>query len=158
AEAMSDKEGALTQLGSGHHSADFFGAELRSVVRSPPTIAHAGQINRRDAKVAGEVRRNIAPPEAMRTPTMNDQKTALAGSPEPRVNGAILRSAAPPACSITPPCYSGAVGPGAIYPSLLRRDREGSNPALSGEEAGFPMTAAGISAAFAFSREYRWID
>jgi len=47
-------------------------------VRSPPTIAHAGQINRRDAKVAGEVRRNIAPPVAMRTAAMDEEKAALA--------------------------------------------------------------------------------
>src|SRR5215813_11112274 len=75
---MSDNEGALAQLGSGHHGTDFFGAKLRSVVRSPTAIAHAGQINRRDAKVAGEVRRNIAPPMAMRTAAMNEQKPAPA--------------------------------------------------------------------------------
>src|SRR5262244_4159267 len=75
---MSDNEGALAQLGSGHHSTDFFGAKLRIVVRSPTTITHAGQINRRDAKVPGEVRRNIAPPVAMRTAAMNEQKAALA--------------------------------------------------------------------------------
>src|SRR5262249_9296457 len=75
---MSDNEGALAQLGSGHHGTDFCGAKLRIVARSPTTIAHAGQIDRRDAKVAGEVRRNIAPPVAMRTAAMNEQKAALA--------------------------------------------------------------------------------
>src|SRR6516162_10314934 len=75
---MSDNEGALAQLGSGHHGTDFFGAKLRVVVRSPPTIAHAGQINRRDAKVAGEVRRNMPPPVAMRTAAMYEEKAALA--------------------------------------------------------------------------------
>jgi hypothetical protein len=69
---MSDNEGALAQLGSGHHGADFFRAKFRIVVRSPTTISHAGQVNRRDAKVAGEVRRNIAPPVAMRTAAMNE--------------------------------------------------------------------------------------
>src|SRR5262249_37217058 len=78
AEAMSDNEGALAQLRSGHHGANFFGAKLRSVVRSPTTIAHTGQINCRDAKVAGEVRRNIAPPVAMRAAAMNEEKAALA--------------------------------------------------------------------------------
>src|SRR5215472_1558232 len=78
AEAMSDNEGALAQLGSGHHGTDFFGAKLRIVARSPTTIAHAGQSDRRDAKVAGEVRRNIAPPVAMRTAAMNEEKAALA--------------------------------------------------------------------------------
>ena len=78
AKAMSDNEGALAQLGSGHHGTDFFGAKLGGVVRSPPTIAHAGQINRRDAKVAGEVRRNIAPPVAMRTAAMDEEKAAFA--------------------------------------------------------------------------------
>src|SRR5262245_6903166 len=77
---MSDNEGALAQLGSGHHGTDFFGAKLRSVVCSPTTIAHAGQINRRNAKVAGEVRRNMAPPVAMSTAAMNEQKAALARS------------------------------------------------------------------------------
>src|SRR6516162_2797810 len=75
---MSDNEGALAQLGSGHHGTDFFGAKLGGVVRSPPTIAHAGQINRRDAKVAGEVRRNVAPPIAMCTAAMNEKKAAAA--------------------------------------------------------------------------------
>src|SRR5262249_13135380 len=75
---MSDNEGPLAQLRSGHHGANFFGAKLRSVVRSPTTIAHTGQINCRDAKVAGEVRRNIAPPVAMRAAAMNEEKAALA--------------------------------------------------------------------------------
>src|SRR5690349_5097106 len=75
---MSDNEGALAELGGGHHGTDFFGAKLRIVVRSPATIAHAGQIDRRDAKVAREVRRNIAPPVAMRTAAMNKEKTTLA--------------------------------------------------------------------------------
>jgi hypothetical protein len=75
---VADDEGTLPQLRSGHHGADFFGAKLRIVVRSPTTIAHAGQINRRNAKVAGEVRRNIAPPVAMRTAAMNEKKAALA--------------------------------------------------------------------------------
>src|SRR5262249_42182178 len=44
--------------------------------------------------------------------------------PEPRVNSASLRSAAPAARSSTPPCSSGAVGPGTIYIRLrLGRDR-----------------------------------
>jgi hypothetical protein len=71
-------EGALAQLGSGNHGADFLGAKLRVVVRSPGAVAHAGQINRRDAKVAGEVRRNVAPPVAMCTAAMNEKKPALA--------------------------------------------------------------------------------
>src|ERR1700757_4690095 len=75
---MADDERAFTQLGSGDHGADFFGAKLRGVVRSPGAVAHAGQINCRDAKVAGEVRRNIAPPVAMRTAAMNEEKAALA--------------------------------------------------------------------------------
>src|ERR1700746_1224543 len=75
---MADDERAFTQLGSGNHGADFLGAKLRGVVRSPGAVAHAGQINRRDAKVAGEVRRNVAPPVAMRTAAMNEQKAALA--------------------------------------------------------------------------------
>src|SRR6266566_4334256 len=75
---MADDEGALAQLGSGNHGADFLGAKLRVVVRSPAAVAHPGQINRRDAKVAGEVRRNVAPPVAMRTAAMNEQKAALA--------------------------------------------------------------------------------
>src|SRR5215472_17693747 len=75
---MADNEGALAQLGGGNYGADFFGAKLRIVVRSPGAVAHAGQINRRDAKVAGEVRRNIAPPVTVRTAAMNEQKAALA--------------------------------------------------------------------------------
>src|SRR5215471_11585431 len=75
---MSDNEGVLAKLGSSHHGADFFGAQLRSVVRSPTTITHAGQINRRDAKVPSEVRRNIAPPVTVCTAAMNEQKAALA--------------------------------------------------------------------------------
>src|SRR5882672_11016776 len=75
---MADDEGALAQLGSGNHGADFLGAKLRVVVRSPGAVAHAGQINRRDAKVAGEVRRNVAPPVAMCTAAMNEQKAARA--------------------------------------------------------------------------------
>jgi hypothetical protein len=35
---MADDEGALAQLGSGNHGADFFGAKLRVVVRSPGII------------------------------------------------------------------------------------------------------------------------
>jgi hypothetical protein len=65
AKAVADDEGTFPQLRSRNYGADFFGAELRIVVRSLPTIAHAGQINRRNAKVAGEVRRYIAPPVAM---------------------------------------------------------------------------------------------
>jgi len=68
----------LAQMGSGNHGADFFGAKLRGVGYSPATIAHAGQINRRDAKVAGEVRRNVAPPVAMCTAAMNEKKAAIA--------------------------------------------------------------------------------
>src|ERR1700680_2062381 len=64
AEAMADDEGALTQLSSGNYGADFLGAKLRGVVRTPVAVAHSGQINRRDAKVAGEVRRNVTPPVA----------------------------------------------------------------------------------------------
>ena len=75
---MADDEGALAQLGSGNHGADFFGAKLRVVVRAPGAVAHAGQINRRDAKVAGEVRRNVAPPIAMCTAAMNEKKAAAA--------------------------------------------------------------------------------
>src|SRR6516225_5444063 len=73
---MADDEGALAQSSGGNHRADFFGPKLRVVVRSPGAVAHAGQINRRDAKVAGEVRRNIALPVAMRTAAMNEQKAA----------------------------------------------------------------------------------
>src|SRR4029077_9894040 len=78
AEAMADDEGALAQLGSGNHGTDFFGAKLRVVVRSPATVAHPRQINRRDAKVAGEIWRNVTPPMAMCTAAMNEQKAALA--------------------------------------------------------------------------------
>src|SRR4029077_15942971 len=78
AEAMADDEGALAQLGSGNHGADFFGAKLRVVVRSPAAVAHPGQINRRYSEVASEVRRNVAPPVAMRAAAMNEQKAALA--------------------------------------------------------------------------------
>ena len=80
AEAMADDEGALAQLGSGNHGADFLGAKLRVVVRSPGAVAHAGQINRRDAKIAGEVRRNVAPPVAMRTAAVNEKKATFARS------------------------------------------------------------------------------
>jgi hypothetical protein len=38
----------------------------------------------------------------------------------------------PPTCSSTPPCYPGAVGPGAISPSLLRRDRGFESSSLQG--------------------------
>jgi hypothetical protein len=79
---MADDEGALAQLGSGNHGADFFGAKLRVVVRSPGTVSHAGQINRRDAKAADEVRRNVAPPVAMCTAAMNKKKAALAIVPQ----------------------------------------------------------------------------
>jgi hypothetical protein len=72
---MADDEGALTQLSSGNYGADFLGAKLRGVVRTPAAVAHPGQINRRDAKVAGEVRRNVTPPVAM-----NEKKSALARS------------------------------------------------------------------------------
>src|SRR5271155_3038717 len=75
---MADDKGARTQVGSGNHGADFLGAKLRVVVRSPATVAHAGQINRRDAKVAGEVRRNVAPPVAMRTAAMNKEEATFA--------------------------------------------------------------------------------
>src|SRR5262249_20106258 len=75
---MADDEGALAQLGSGNHGADFFGAKLGVVVRSPGAVAHAGQIDRRDAKVAREVRRNVAPPIAMCTAAMNEKKAAAA--------------------------------------------------------------------------------
>src|SRR3984893_15302772 len=75
---MADDEGALAQLGSGNNGPDFLGAQLRIVVRSPAAVAHPGQINRRHAKIAGEVRRNVAPPMAMRTAAMNAQKTARA--------------------------------------------------------------------------------
>src|SRR5262249_25449702 len=78
AEAMADDEGALAQLGGGNYGADFLGAKLRVVVRSPGAVAHAGQINRRDAEVASEVRRNVAPPIAMCTAAMNEQKAAAA--------------------------------------------------------------------------------
>jgi hypothetical protein len=77
---MADDEGALTQLSSGNYGADFLGAKLRSVVRTPAAVAHPGQINRRDAKVAGEVRRNVTPPVAMCTAAMNEKKPALARS------------------------------------------------------------------------------
>src|SRR5260370_38034357 len=77
---MANDEGALAQLGSGNHGADFFGAKRRVVGRSPAAVAHAGQINRRDAKVAGEVRRNVTPPAAMCTAAMNEKKAALARS------------------------------------------------------------------------------
>src|ERR1700740_2251038 len=80
AEAMADDEGALAQLGSGNHGADFLGAKLRVVVRSPGAVAHAGQIKRRDAKIAVEVRRNVTPPVTMRTAAMNEKKAALARS------------------------------------------------------------------------------
>src|SRR3984893_7638390 len=73
---MADDEGALAQLGSGNNGPDFLGAQLRVVARSPAAVAHPGQINRRDAKVAGEIRRNIAPPVAMRTAAVNEQKAA----------------------------------------------------------------------------------
>src|SRR5205807_3810027 len=75
---MADDEGALAQLGSGNHGADFLGAKLRGVVRTPAAVAHPGQINCRHAKVAGEVRRNVTPPVAMRTAAMNEKKAALA--------------------------------------------------------------------------------
>ena len=75
---MADDEGALAQLGIGNHGADFLGAELRGVMRSPAAVAHPGQVNRRDAKVPGEIRRDVAPPVAMRTAAMNEQKAALA--------------------------------------------------------------------------------
>ena len=78
AKAMADDKGTLPQLRSGNHGADFFGAKLPIVVRSPTTIAHAGQIYRRNAKVAGEVRRNIAPPVTVRAAAMNEKKAALA--------------------------------------------------------------------------------
>ena len=77
---MADDEGALTQLSSGNYGADFLGAKLRGVVRTPAAVAHPGQINRRDAKVAGEVRRNVTPPVAMCTAAMNEKKPALARS------------------------------------------------------------------------------
>src|SRR6516162_5294829 len=77
---MADDEGALTQFGGGNHGADFFGAKLRVVVRSPGAVTHAGQVDRRDAKVPGEVWRNVAPPIAMRTAAMNEKKAA-AGRP-----------------------------------------------------------------------------
>ena len=67
-------------MSSGNYRADFLGAKLRGVVRTPAAVAHPGQINRRDAKVAGEVRRNVAPPVAMRTAAMNEKKPALARS------------------------------------------------------------------------------
>src|SRR5271155_6076989 len=73
---MADDKGARTQVGSGNHGADFLGAKLRVVVRSPTTVAHAGQINRRDAKITSEVRRNVTPPVAMRTAAMNEQEAA----------------------------------------------------------------------------------
>src|SRR5882724_2006958 len=73
---MTDDEGALAQSGSGNHRADFLGAKLRVVVRPPVAVAHAGQINRRDAKVVGEVRRNVAPPVAMCAAPVNEQKAA----------------------------------------------------------------------------------
>src|SRR5258708_2198490 len=77
AEAMAYDEGALAQLGSGNHGADFLDAKLGVVVRSPVAVAHPGQINHRDAKVADEVRRNVAPPVAMRTAAMNEEKATL---------------------------------------------------------------------------------
>ena len=78
AEAMANDKGALAQLSSRNHGADFFGANLRGIVRSPGAVTHPGQINRRDAKVAGEVWRNVTPPVAMRTAAMNEKKAALA--------------------------------------------------------------------------------
>jgi len=45
-------------------------------VRTPAAVAHPGQINRRDAKVAGEVRRNVTPPVAMRAAAMNEHMQA----------------------------------------------------------------------------------
>jgi len=80
AEAVADDKRTLAQLRSGNNGSDFFGAKLRVVVRSPATVAHAGQINRRDAKVTSEVRRNIAPPVAMRTAAMNEKKATLVRS------------------------------------------------------------------------------
>src|ERR1700738_4276649 len=78
---MADDEGALAQLGGGNNGPDSLGAQLRVVVRSPAAVAHPGQINRRDAKIAGEIRRNIAPPMAMRTAAVNEQKAARARPP-----------------------------------------------------------------------------
>src|ERR1700730_6811183 len=75
---MADDERPLTQLSSGNYGADFLGAKLRGIVRTPAAVAHPGQINRRDAKVASEVRRNVTPPVAMCTAAMNEKKPALA--------------------------------------------------------------------------------
>jgi len=36
---MADDEGALTQLSSGNYGADFLGAKLRGVVRTPAAVA-----------------------------------------------------------------------------------------------------------------------
>src|SRR6202008_934707 len=46
------------------------------VMRSPSTVAHAGQVNRRNAKITSEVRRNVTPPVAMCTAAMNEHKAA----------------------------------------------------------------------------------
>ena len=107
---MADDEGALAQLGSGNHGTDFLGPKLRVVVRSPAAVAHPRQINRRYAEVAGEVRRDVAPPVAMRTAAVNEQKAALA---RPR------RLACPIASngSGSPPPSRTATGQGGKWPT-----------------------------------------
>src|SRR5260370_40587955 len=101
---MADDEGALAQLSSRNHGADFFGANLRGVVRSPGAVTHPGQINRRDAKIAGDVRCNVTPPVAMRTAAMNEKKPLLARP-----------------CRL--PCPKQAIDPAARYRDELRLSR-----------------------------------
>src|SRR5258705_10380260 len=118
---MADDKGALAQLGSGNNGPDFLGAKLRVVVRSPAAVAHPGQIDRRDTKIAGEIRRNVAPQMALPTSAVNEQKTARA-RPSRRARPKQVMDAA--ACCHYKPRLAG-VGNGPPKPIRCRRtDRQ----------------------------------
>ena len=95
AEAVADHERPPPELCCLDHRGHFPGAQVGRVVAAPAAVAHAGQVDRRDAEIAGEVGRDKRPPVGMRAAAVHQQDAAPVGRlvgalPQQIVDGAAI--------------------------------------------------------------------
>src|SRR5713226_3891645 len=123
AEAVADDEGALPEAGIRDHRAHLCGADIRAIALAPAAVPHARQVDRRHAKIAGEIRRDEAPPIGVCAATVDEQQAAVDGSrrfgrPEQIMDRAIFYDDMP----------------------RLPRPREGPSEPFGGGRANFEIT------------------
>src|SRR5712691_6836911 len=71
---------ASAEAGIRDHCAHLCGADIRAIALAPAAVPHARQVDRRHAKIAGEIRRDEAPPIGVCAATVDEQQAAVDGS------------------------------------------------------------------------------